>query len=126
MGKAAFAKLIYTEDAWPLFRCRELTIIAEGRRVVCAGKDGRIEHRCGEAEWRKLEALLSACNFPAWRKEYRRQSWDGQSWHLEIHAADGHVRKSDGINAYPAEWPTFTAMCDYCEEIARPGADEKP
>ena len=117
MGEVAFTKLMYTADTWPLIR-RELTITAKERQVVCESETCRVEHRCGEAEWRKLEELLWGCNFSAWQDEYYEPMLDGTHWHLEIHGADGKVKKSDGMNSYPNEWKAFVAMCDYCAEIA--------
>ena len=124
MGNITFTKLKYMSDTWPLIR-RELTITADDRRVVCESETERIEHRCGEAEWRKLEELLSVCNFPAWLEEYYEPVLDGTHWRLEIHGADGQVRKSDGMNAYPDEWKAFVAMCDYCADIAGFETDER-
>ena len=123
MGKIAFEKLIYSADTWPLIR-RELTINAEGRLVVCESETGRVEHRCGEAEWEKLEGLLSVCNFPAWEKEYYKPVLDGTHWRLDIHKTDGLVSRSDGMNAYPDEWRHFMAMCEYCAKIAGFGTAE--
>ena len=124
MGKIAFTKLIYAADTWPLIR-RELTITAEDRRVVCESETKRIEHQCTGAEWLKLEELFAACNFPAWQEEYYEPVLDGTHWRLEIHGADGQVRKSDGMNAYPDEWKAFMVMCDYCADIAGVETDKK-
>jgi hypothetical protein len=117
MGNFAFTKLIYAADTWPLLR-RELTVVAKDRLVVCENEKERVEHRCGGVEWEKLETLLSECNFSAWQEEYYEPVLDGTHWRLEIHRSDGQVGKSDGMNAYPDEWRAFTAMCDYCAEIA--------
>ena len=124
MGNIAFTKLMDAADTWPLIR-RELTITADDRRVVCESETKHIEHRCGEAEWRKLGELLSVCNFPAWLEEYYEPVLDGTHWRLEIHGADGQVKKSDGMNAYPDEWKAFTTMCDYCADIAGFETDER-
>ena len=124
MGNIAFTKLMYAADTWPLIR-RELTITAEDRRVVCESETRRIEHQCSGAEWRKLEELLSGCNFPAWREEYYEPVLDGTHWRLEIHGADGQIRKSDGMNAYPDEWKSFMEMCDFCADIAGFETDER-
>ena len=124
MGKVDFTKLVYAADTWPLIR-RELAITAEDRRVVCESETKRIEHQCSEAEWRKLEELLPVCNFPAWQDEYYESVLDGTHWRLEIHGANGQVKKSDGMNAYPDEWKAFMAMCDYCADIAGFVTDEK-
>ena len=123
MAKTAFSKLIYTADTWPLIR-RALTIAAEDRRLVCESGTERVEHQCGEAEWGKLEELLSACNFPAWREAYDKPVLDGTHWRLEIHGTDGSVRRSDGMNGYPDEWQAFMAVCDYCADIAGFEPDE--
>ena len=117
MGKVDFTKLVYVADTWPLIR-RELTITAEDRRVVCESGTKRAEHQCTEPEWRKLEEMLSVCNFPAWQEEYHKPVLDGMHWRLEIHDAEGQVRKSEGMNAYPDAWKVFAAMCDYCADIA--------
>ena len=124
MGKITFTKLKYAADTWPLIR-RELTITAEDHRVVCESETKRIEHQCGEAEWRQLEELFSDCNSPAWQDEYFEPVLDGTHWRLEIHGAEGQVKKSEGMNAYPDEWKAFVAMCDYCAEIAGFETDEK-
>ncbi len=119
---AEISKLIFAADTWPLKRW-SLTIIAAECRVVCEirDEDGRTEtadHRCGDAEWAKLESLLAKCNFSAWREEYKEPVIDGTHWHLEIQYADGRAMVSDGMNGYPDEWRDFTAMCEYCEEIS--------
>ena len=124
MGNTAFTKLKYASDTWPLIR-RELTITAENRRVVCESETKRTEHQCTEAEWRKLEELFAVCNFSAWQEEYYEPVLDGTHWRLEIHGANGQVKKSDGMNAYPDEWKAFMAMCDYCADIAGFVTDEK-
>ena len=117
MGKIAFTELLYAADTWPLIR-RELTITAEDRLVVCENETRRIEHQCNEAEWETLAELLSSCNFPAWQEEYYQPTLDGTHWRLEIRFADGSVKKSEGMNAYPNEWQPFMAMCDHCADIA--------
>ena len=124
MGKIAFAKLMYAVNTWPLIR-RKLTITAEDRRVVCESGTGRVEHRCGEAEWQKLEELLAVCDFSAWHEEYHDPVLDGTYWRLEIGGADGLVRKSEGMNGYPDQWQAFAALCGYCMEIAGFDADER-
>ena len=124
MRKVAFTKLVYTADIWPLNR-RELTITAEDRRVVCESENKRFEHQCDGPEWRDLEEMLAACNFPAWHEEYYEPVLDGTHWRLEIHDADGQVKKSDGMNAYPDAWNAFTAICDYCARITGFETDEK-
>lgn len=124
MENIAITKLIYASDTWPLIR-RELTITEEDRRVVCESETERIGHQCSEAEWRRLAELLTACDFPVWRDDYYEPVLDGTHWRLEIHGADGRIMKSEGMNAYPDEWPTFTAMCDYCADIAGFATDER-
>ena len=124
-----FVELTYEERTWPLIR-RRLTVTAAERRIVCHGTDenGHItdtDHRCSEAEWRKLEELFAVCNFSAWQEEYYEPVLDGTHWRLEIHGANGQVKKSDGMNAYPDEWKAFMAMCDYCADIAGFVTDEK-
>jgi hypothetical protein len=119
---AEISKQIFTADTWPLKRWA-LTIIAAEYRVVCEIRDENgitetADHRCGDAEWAKLESLLAKCNFPAWREEYKEPVLDGTHWHLEIQYADGRATESDGMNGYPDEWRDFTAMCEYCEEIS--------
>jgi len=119
---AEISKLICTADTWPLKRWA-LTITAAERRVVCEirdedGKTETADHRCGDAEWAKLESLLAKCNFPAWREKYEKPVLDGTLWHLKIQYADGRTTESDGMNGYPDEWRDFTAMCEYCEEIS--------
>ena len=118
----AISKLIFAADTWPLKRWA-LTITATKRRVVCEIRDenGMIEtadHRCGDAEWAKLEGLLAKCNFPAWQEEYEEPVLDGTDWHLEIQYADGRTTKSDGMNGYPDQWRDFATMCEYCEKIS--------
>ena len=80
MGKIAFVELKYYADTWPLIRRRELTVTAEDRRVVCESETRRVGHRCNESEWRQLEELLSACDFPAWQEEYYEPVLDGTHW----------------------------------------------
>ena len=122
MGDIGFSKLTFAERTRPLTG-RELTIIPAGRKVICrSGNEGGSEyadHRCADAEWRKLEGLLAACDFPAWRGEYYRPVLDGVHWHLELRKKDGEVRVFDGMNDYPEEWQDFMALCAYCAEIAR-------
>ena len=124
MAKIAFTKLMYAADTWPLIR-RELTITAEDRRVVCESETKRTEHQCTDTEWRQLEELLSVCNFTAWQDEYYEPVLDGTHWRLEIHGANGQVKKSGGMNAYPDEWKAFMAICDYCADIAGFETDER-
>ena len=124
MGNLAFVKFKYVVETWPEIR-RELTITAEDRRVVCESETKRIEHQCDETEWRKLEEMLSVCNFPAWQDEYYKPVLDGTHWRLEIHGADGQVKKSDGMNDHPDEWKAFMATCEYCAEIAGFETDER-
>lgn len=121
MSDIGFSKLTYSESTWPLTR-REVTIIPAGREVICESGDENgseyMDHRCADGEWRKLEGLLAACDFPAWRGEYYRPVLDGVHWHLELRERDGEVRAFDGMNDYPAKWEDFMAMCEYCEEIS--------
>ena len=119
---AAISKLIFWAYTWPL-NWWALTITAAERRVVCEirdedGKTETADHRCGDAEWAKLEELLAKCNFSAWREEYDEPVLDGTCWHLEIQYADGQTMKSEGMNGYPDEWRDFETMCEYCEEIS--------
>ncbi len=117
----SISKLIFSADTWPLKR-RTLTITATERSVVCEireenGEIKTADHRCGVAEWTKLESLLAKCNFSAWRDKYEKPVLDGTIWHLEIQYADGRRMESAGMNDYPNEWRDFTAMCKYCERI---------
>ena len=122
MGDIGFSKLAYAENTWPLTR-RELTIIPAGRKVICeSGNESGsayMDHQCTDAEWRKLENLLAACDFSAWRSEYYQPVLDGVHWHLELRGNDGNVRVFDGMNDYPDCWEKFMAMCNYCAEISR-------
>ena len=118
---AEISKLIFTADTWPLKRWA-LTITAAERRVVCEIRDENgitetADHRCGDAEWAKLDGLLAKCNFSAWREKYERPALDGTHWHLEIQYADGRTMESNGLNDYPDEWRNFMAVWRYCKRI---------
>ena len=116
------SKLIFSAHTWPLKRWA-LTIIAAERSVGCEiwdenGKIKTADHRCGSAEWTKLESLLAKCSFSAWLEKYEKPALDGTHWHLEIQFSDGRTMESDGMNDHPNEWRDFTAMCKYCGEIS--------
>ena len=126
MGNIDFTRLTFTVDTWPLKR-RELTLFPAERRVVCESMGDRFlraEHRFSDAEWRKVDELLASCELAAWQETYEQPALDGTSWHLELRGTDGRVRRSEGLNAYPAEWQAFRKFCDYCAESAGFEPDE--
>ena len=119
-----FLELTYEECTWPLI-WRSLTITPAERRIVCESADEnahitKTDRRCSEAEWQKLKALLAACDFDAWQSEYFAPVLDGTRWHLTIRRADGRIKESDGMNAYPEGWEPFAALCDCCAELSAP------
>ena len=119
-----FTEWTYEERTWPLI-CRRLTVTAAERRIVCHGTDenGHItdtDHRCSEAEWRKLCELFAACRFDAWQKRYETPTLDGTLWQLTIRLADGRVIESGGLNGWPDEWERFAALGNYCAELSAP------
>lgn len=128
MGNMDFTRLTFSMDTWPLKR-RDLTLFPAERRVVCESRSEagvrHAEHRFSDAEWQKIAALLAVCNFAAWSERYEQPMLDGTVWHLELLGADGQVRKSDGLNAYPDEWRSFRKFCNSCAESVGFEPDEQ-
>ena len=117
--KDEIATISYTESDWPKLMAEKLTIDAVNRKIIIDNKDERMIRKCTEADWQKIEHLISKCNFMQWKENYFEPVLDGTSWNLEIKFTDGRTHESHGSNGYPDEWKQFLSLKRLCRRLMK-------
>ena len=82
--KDEITTISYTENDWPKLMAEKLTIDAVNREIIINNKDERMIRKCTEADWQKIEHLISKCNFMQWKENYFEPVLDGTTWDIEI------------------------------------------